>query len=97
MLSAGPPFQIDGNFGGTAGIAEMLLQSHDGYIEFIPAIPDAWKSFGKVKGLKARGNFIVDFEWKNGVITNYSVASAKPEKVKIKIGGKVQEITARKL
>jgi alpha-L-fucosidase 2 len=97
MLSAGPPFQIDGNFGGTAGIAEMLLQSHDGYIEFIPAIPDAWKSFGKVKGLKARGNFIVDFEWKNGVITSYSVASAKSEKVKIKIGGKVQEITARKL
>lgn len=97
MLSAGPPFQIDGNFGGTAGIAEMLLQSHDGYIEFIPAIPDAWKSFGKVKGLKARGNFMVDFEWKNGVITKYSVASAQPEKVKIKIGGKVQEITSQKL
>jgi alpha-L-fucosidase 2 len=96
MLSAGPPFQIDGNFGGTAGIAEMLLQSHDGYIEFIPAIPDAWKKSGRVTGLKARGNFIADFEWKNGVITNYKVASAKPEKVKIKIAGKVQEITSQK-
>jgi alpha-L-fucosidase 2 len=97
MLSAGPPFQIDGNFGGAAGIAEMLLQSHDGYIEFIPAIPDAWKKSGKVTGLKARGNFVVDFEWKNGVITTYRVASVKPEKVKIKTGDVVQEITSQKL
>jgi alpha-L-fucosidase 2 len=97
MLSAGPPFQIDGNFGGTAGIAEMLLQSHDGYIEFIPAIPDAWKQSGKVRGLKARGNFVVDFEWKNGVVTKYKVASVKPEKVKIKLEGTVQEITSQRL
>ena len=97
MLSAGPPFQIDGNFGGTAGIAEMLLQSHDGYIEFIPAIPDVWKASGRVKGFKARGNFTVDFEWKDGVIIKYKVASPQPEKVKIKIGGTVRTITSQKL
>lgn len=97
LLSAGPPFQIDGNFGGTAGIAEMLLQSHDGYIELIPALPDVWKPSGKVTGFKARGNFTVDFEWKDGVITQYRIASPQPAKVKVKIGGITQEITTEKL
>jgi len=97
LLSAGPPFQIDGNFGTTAGIAEMLIQSHAGFIELLPAIPDNWKSSGEVKGLKARGNFTADFKWKDGKITDYRISSPEPRKVRVKVNGEVKEIQAQKL
>jgi len=96
MLSAGPPFQIDGNFGGTAAIAEMLIQSHAGFIELLPAIPDSWKASGEVRGLRARGNYTVNMKWKDGKVIDYHILSTQSAKVKVKINGVLKTVDTEK-
>jgi len=95
LFCAHPPFQIDGNLGGCAGIGEMLLQSHDGCIEVLPAIPDSWKE-GSFSGLKARGGVEVDVTWKNAKVTSVILKSNSTQTIKLKNGQALQSVTLEK-
>ncbi len=85
LFDTHPPFQIDGNFGLTAGIAEMLLQSHAGEIELLPALPDAWKE-GKISGLKARGNIEIGITWENNRLKEATFVSADDRTITVRYG-----------
>ena len=95
LLDAHSPFQIDGNFGGCAGVVEMLMQSTGEKIVLLPALPELWKD-GKVKGICARGGFVVDMEWKDGKVTSLSITARYNSSTKVLCNGKVIKVNLKK-
>jgi len=91
LFDAHPPFQIDGNFGGAAAVAEMLVQSGSGEIRLLPALPDAWQN-GSISGICTRGGFVVDMTWSNGKVTEALITSKGGNKCRVIIGNGVHEL-----
>jgi alpha-L-fucosidase 2 len=96
LLGACAPFQIDGNFGCAAGIVELLMQSHDGELALLPALPDEWPS-GSVRGLSARGGFIVDIRWRAGKLSEASVLSTAGGYLRLRAPGAVERLDGEAL
>jgi alpha-L-fucosidase 2 len=91
LFSNQPPFQIDGNLGSVASVCEMLVQSHAGEIELLPALPSSWRN-GRVTGLRARGGFEVDLSWADGRVTDYRIKSSERRKVHVRVHGSVRTV-----
>lgn len=89
------PFQIDGNFGGTAGVSEMLMQSHMGFIHLLPALPDAWHD-GRISGLRARGNFTIDIDWHNGHLSRATILSGSGAVCHLRYGNATLDFATKK-
>ena len=97
LFCSHPPFQIDGNLGLTGAVSEMLLQSHTGEIELLPAIPEAWARKGSYRGLCARGGYVINCEWIEGKVVNFEAWSAKPGKVNLKVNGITEVVEVKPL
>ena len=95
LLDAHSPFQIDGNFGGTAGVAEMLMQSTPEDITLLPAIPDNWATEGSFEGLRARGAFTVDAKWAKGKVKTFTISSDKGGNTTVNANGMAYPITLK--
>ena len=90
-MDAHPPFQIDGNFGGTAAVLEMLVQSRSNEIILLPALPDAWAN-GSVRGVCARGGFVLNLTWVNGKLSKTEISSPRGGQTKVVYNGKSQDV-----
>ena len=95
LFDAHPPFQIDGNFGGAAGIGEMLLQSHTKYIDILPALPSAFPA-GEVKGICARGGFVLNIKWSEGKLEHLTIVSKAGMPLSIRYNAKAITISTTK-
>ena len=97
LLCAHPPFQIDGNLGYVAGVCEMLVQSQEGFVDLLPALPDAWRAEGAVSGVRVRGNMTLDMQWKEGKVVNYTLYAPEVKTVSVKVNGEFQQVKTKKI